>query len=60
VFLRYGEKSVWLTDFLNLERKDKLTFLGRKFQTLITRVRPILASGTRYRPIPLVSVRYRQ
>ena len=26
---------------------------------IITRVRPILASGTRYRPIPPVSIRYR-
>jgi len=36
VFLRYGEKSVWLTDFLNLERDEKSKFLGREFQTLIT------------------------
>ena len=36
VFLRYREKSVWLTVFLNLERDEKSTFLGRKFQTLIT------------------------
>jgi len=35
VFLRYGEKSVRLSDFLNLERDEKSTFLGREFQTLI-------------------------
>jgi len=31
VFLRYREKSVWLTDFLNLQRDEKSTFLGREF-----------------------------
>jgi len=36
VFLRCREKSVWITDFLNLERDEKSTFLGREFQTFIT------------------------
>jgi len=45
VFLRCREKSVWLTDFLNLEMDEKSTFLGRKFQTLITRLHSLQVSS---------------